>query len=331
MIWIKYETINPEVTDYYLSIIRSVFENEGYKTVSIHDWKEAKVRKNDVVVVSTAIDAIKFRFQKVKMIFWAQGIWPEESFLRNSNKIRYIITSFIEKKAIKRADFLFLVSDSMRIHYERKYNLKITENYYIMPCSNEEMHNDSFNSLTKYTNNVFCYAGGTSLWQCIEETIELYSKIEKNHPDSKLLLLVKDKNFVKNLVDKYNVKNYEIDFVSVEELKKRLKEVKFGFLIRKDCDINRVATPTKLMTYLSNGIIPIYSSCLTGISEILFECKYKICYNNDGNISDIENMMSNTICTDKISKDFNQVYLTSYDIKNNEEKINKEFKKSKLI
>lgn len=41
-----------------------------------------------------------------------------------------------------------------------------------------------------------------------------------------------------------------------------LADVKFGFVLRNDVPVNRVATPTKLSSYLSAGVIPVFSKYL---------------------------------------------------------------------
>ena len=66
---------------------------------------------------------------------------------------------------------------------------------------------------------------------------------------------------------KYNIREYVVDCVEKEELSKCIMKMKYGFVIREDCTVNHVATPTKFSNYLANGIIPIYSSALKSFSE----------------------------------------------------------------
>ncbi|MFH4294131.1 hypothetical protein WAJ58_23570, partial [Acinetobacter baumannii] len=51
-----------------------------------------------------------------------------------------------------------------------------------------------------------------------------------------------------------------IKYVSLENLDTELLKYKYGFLIRENHIVNNVATPTKMNSYLANGIIPIYLS-----------------------------------------------------------------------
>lgn len=54
-----------------------------------------------------------------------------------------------------------------------------------------------------------------------------------------------------------------------------LRDVKFGFVLRDDIAVNNVATPTKLSSYLSAGVIPIYSSALKDFYE---KTKFMHCF-----------------------------------------------------
>lgn len=330
MYWIKKEQENPTVTDYYLETIGTVLETNE-KVKYFHCWKETNIKKSsDVVLVSTAPEAVRAFFYGYKYIFWSQGCWPEESKMRHNSTLRFKICSIIEKIALKNAIFVFFVSETMRSFYENKYNLNFENKCYIMPCSNDSMHKEAFVD-EKYNNNVFCYVGGTSVWQCFEETIELYSKIECAVENSKLLLLVKDKEKAIELLQKYKVKNYEIDYVDISKLPEKLSEVKFGFVLRKEDPVNYVATPTKVLTYLSSGVIPIYSNSLAGIKTILDETRYKVEFANKEDINKIIKLCNADLARADIEKEFMEVYLKYYDKDKNVKNISKAFRKSEII
>ena len=312
MFWIKKEKENATVTDFYTKIIGDALKSIGEKVIYAYEWNEITPVRRDIVIVITAPNAIKAYTKGLKYIYWSQGVWPEESYMRHKSIIRLKACGAIEKFALKHAHFVFFVSESMKGFYEQKYHLDFTGKYYIMPCSNEVMHQDSFDTPKKYSGNVFCYAGGTSVWQCFEQTIALYKKIEIHSKDAKLLLLVKEKEYAEKLVSKYEIQNCEIDFVPVERLQERLRNVKFGFVIRKEDPVNYVATPTKALTYLANGIIPIYSSSLAGIDPILSRTDYKVRYENDENITDILSLMDGQIDKYRIKSDYMEIYNDTY-------------------
>ena len=179
-----------------------------------------------------------------------------------------------------------------------------------MPCHNDIFCRDSFAAPHKYDNNVFCYIGSTAVWQCFEETLSIYSKIEKERSESKLILLVKDKEYAKKCIKNYNIKNYVIDYVPIARLHEYLDEAKYGFVIRKDNDINRVATPTKIETYICYGVMPIYSDCLLGIKELLSDSNYTIPYGWD--VKDIVATMDKHIEAKEVLQDFASIYEKAY-------------------
>lgn len=312
MIWIKKETVNATVTDFYLETIGEALESLGCHVQYTNDLESIPTGKNHAIVVPTAPDVLKASKKCQKVIYWAQGVWPEESFMRHGSKLRFLLSGAIEKWALKKAAFVFFVSDAMKEFYEKKYSLNFDGRYYMMPCANEKLHETSFLTEGKYTDNVFCYAGGTSVWQCFEQTIALYKKLEEKHPNTKLLLLVKDRETALKYIEKYHVHNYEINFVPVSELPEVLKNVKFGFVLREASPVNYVATPTKVLTYLANGLIPIYSSSLEGIHGILQDSKFCVRYGNDGDISAIEKYMTEPIHSQEVLQDHEKIYGIHY-------------------
>lgn len=313
MIWIKQEKEEATVTDYYMEIIGSAFKNLGHKVIYSYSLDEIHPKEEDIVVAATAVSALKLYKKCKRLVFWAQGIWPEESLMRNGSKLRFYIASWIEKRALKKAGYVFFVSETMKEFYEKKYSLCFDGRCYIMPCSNEAFHPESFQTEGKYSGNVFCYAGGISVWQCFEQTIALYKRIEEKHGNTKLLLLVKETDKALEYLQKYGVQNYEINFVPVVQLPEVLKQVKFGFVLREPLAVNYVATPTKVLTYLANGIIPIYSSCLKGMEGILRNTQYAVPYENDGDLSEIEKMLSSAIDPKEVLTEYGRIYETCYD------------------
>ena len=307
MIWIKHNYNNSVVTEFYINVIANAYQKAGKTIRYFENWDEISIQKKDIVVVSYHMDAFRLALKNVRYVYWLQGIVPEEAILSGYSRFRASILNIIEKYAIKKAAYLLLVSESMRRHFENKYKLKI-ENYHIMPCSNEVINQSSFSEDKKYKNCLCCYAGGLDAWQCFEETLAFYKKIEQKIQTAKLLLLVKDRETAMQAITKYEIHNYEIDYVSVEQLPDRLKDVKYGFILRKDIEVNRVATPTKLMTYMGNGIIPVLSDCLTGLNENLRNSEFVIRINKHFEVGPVLEMEKRDINADDVLSDYQRVF-----------------------
>ena len=67
-----------------------------------------------------------------------------------------------------------------------------------------------------------------------------------------------------------------------------MKQAKFGFALREDTVVNRVATPTKLANYVASGIIPIYSECVHDFYKQSSSNPYQIAIHDVNNITDDE-------------------------------------------
>lgn len=316
MIWIKKQTINPEVTDYYLEIIGEAYKTLNQEVTYFYNWSEYKPKRNDVTVVTRYKEVLMMILRKRPYVYWIQGLLPEENFAQLNSKLRLTFYEQIEKLLIKKTaktpNYFVMVSEKMKKHYEDKYHFKIN-NCYVMPCNNDIIHSQSFFEENKYKTDVFCYAGGLNVWQCIDQTLEIYKQIEETRKNTKLLLLVKDREKAIELLQKYEIKNYEVDFVSVDKLPEKLRMVKYGFIIRQDVELNRVATPTKLMTYMGNGLIPILSSCLEGLLESVGSSEYVVKMKNINDLSPIFSMMDKRILAEDILEDYKKIYREHYD------------------
>lgn len=311
MIWIKSQSDNPEVTDYYLHVIGDAYKKSGFNVGYFKNWNEIQINKDDYIVVSNHREALKMALTRKKYIYWVQGIIPEEDYAKFKKMWRKKTLELIEYYSINKAKFVIFVSKRMKSHYESKYGVRFNSNY-VMPCNNDIFHDEGFQGKDKYRKNVFCYAGGLDVWQCFEETLQIYKDIEDRYNDVSLLLLVKDKKYAQNLIDKYNIKNCAIDFVPVEQLPRKLSTVKFGFLIRDDLELNRVATPTKLMTYIGNGVIPILSDCLEGLVENLEETEYLVTVNQKKELCNLDSFIKKDIDINKIHSQYKAIYDNHY-------------------
>lgn len=307
---------NKEVTEYYVDIIRSSFQKLNIKVKNIESIDTSKKHRENGLVITNLSDvklAKKAKYKKI--ICWIQGVGPEEYLLCSGNKLMYCALSLLEMFRLKKCDFLLFCSDKMKNHYEHKYRLHF-QNYYVMPCFNEEIHYDEIVK-KDYSENVFVYAGSMAKWQCFEETLEVYKKIEESIPFSKLQVYVKDIEMAKKIIKKKEINNYTVDYVSPEELKKRLKKAKYGFCIRDNIVVNQVATPTKLSNYISNGVIPIYSKCIDSFHDVAKQSKYCIGIKDK---SEIDKMFSNykNISGEDVAKDyecnFGKYYSANYHV-----------------
>ena len=120
----------------------------------------------------------------------------------------------------------------------------------------------------------FVYIGSLSEWQCFEETACVFAAIERENGKAvHLTVLTGEQEKAQRILEKHGVVNFTIDCVKPEEVASRISSMKYGFVLRHNIDINRVATPTKLSNYLAAGIMPIYSTCLRGFHQMNQDAK----------------------------------------------------------
>lgn len=313
-IWIVRGT-NSDATQYYLDVLEETCIVAGYEVEQINNVECTKnYSKNDIYWVITCIDFLKiyFKYKKKNCFLWMQGIAPEESYMNHHSNLRKVILGQIEKFALKKSKFVIFVSNEMVRHCKKKYRMNFSA-CYVMPCFNAEINESIFQTKGKYENNLFCYAGSLSVWQGIDTILECYKKIENwNIPNTKLLVLTEDKEKAKEMMDKYGIKKYCIDYVLPSELPEAMKEVKFGFVIREDTTVNRVSTPTKISTYMGNGIIPIYSNCIRDFSQEVRGYTYVLEYESEEFENKLKNMMSKTINCEDVLHEYQRIFAEYY-------------------
>lgn len=312
-IYILRRTENETVTSHNFDIIYNASIATGCKVVDFATMDQCKSqgKRNDIFVVTTCKDAIILYLSgRKKLFFWVQGIVPEESYMRHHNRIRYWLLSFVEKLSLKYSSCTACVSKAMIEHFEKKYKLNLREKSYIFPCFNATIEEAAFMDKDKYTNNVFTYAGGLAEWQCFNETLDIYKKLEDlNIKGTKLQILTKNKELAEKEIWKRGIKNYEIGFYPKEELPKVMGKSKFGFVIRKPDPVNEVSTPTKISTYLSCGLIPIYGECIKSFKEQSRDMKYVVEWAEDkDSFNKVVSLMKDEINNNDVFLEFGKIF-----------------------
>ena len=320
---------NGSVTDKYLDIIaESLNKSLNEPVYEINNVKNVKkFKKNDFLVVARLVDAFYLIVMGYKnIIMWFQGVEPEESYMKHKSIIRLKILNKMEKIALKKCKFCFFVSKAMLDHYKKKYNYNKT-NYYCMPCLNTDIHKSSFFKEGKYENNHFAYVGSMETWQKFEETARCYKKIEDTGiKNCKFFVFTGDKDKACEILKKVGVDNYKIDFLKGDELTNALSSIKYGFIIREDSVVNNVSTPTKISTYLSCGMIPIFSECIYDFNEISQKMKYVVKYDSNF-LNKIAQFNDMKISANDIYSEYENVFNTYYNINKHKNNITRQFNK----
>lgn len=279
---------NVSATEFYYDIVKKSLEQCSELIYDGFETRELPKDRDVIIVVGSCIAFAKARAMGYrKIVTWFQGVLPEESYMRNQSKTRRKVLEMVEKYALKKSIVSIFVSEALKEHYEKKYGIKI-ENYYIMPCFNAVFNENGFAKI-ETRKRVFTYTGGLSKWQCIDQTLKLYKRVEDLVPEKvELLLLTPEQEKAAALVKRYGIRNVEITCVHYTKLPEKLQNVSFGFTLREDNAVNRVATPTKLANYVANGIMPIYSKCILDFANISVDNPYQVVIEDVNKIRDDE-------------------------------------------
>lgn len=300
---------NTTVTEHYIQVVERALNECGVNTEYVCRLKKATDKKTGAFVISPE-DVIPVKMKGYSpVIVWCQGIVPEESFMRHHSRIRKMVLSAFEVLGLKAADMILYISRAMEEHYTRKYHF-VSDDAYIMPCFDTDIQRESFFTEGKYNNNVFLYAGGLQVWQCFEETVKLYKKIEMQVNNAHFRVLTKEREVAKEILERYKVHSYSIDYVEHTQINREMRNAKFGFAIRKDDPVNRVATPTKLSTYVANGMIPIYSKVIESFESVAGKSRYCIGLdeNEHGAIEHIMKLCTIDINADDVLGEFTEAF-----------------------
>jgi|DewCreStandDraft_5_1066085.scaffolds.fasta_scaffold26724_1 hypothetical protein len=221
--------------------------------------------------------------RKRKICLELHGAFPEESKYYGELLNPYIF-SLVEKWILKKSHYVVYVSSQFKDYIQYKWNFTSTVESFIIPTvASNVVKKESAEKIKEISSRfdiqdndvVFLYSGSTKKWQKIESTLETISKIAHN-PRYKFFLLTGYLEDMKRLLKKFNLDEHPRIFVlslTPEEISGYYEIAHYGFILRDDHILNRVASPTKLFEYLSYGIIPIMESLNIG-DFLQYDCEY---------------------------------------------------------
>lgn len=308
-IYINYSNI--VVLETYLKVVSKALARMGF---SVEETKTmVGVPKASLIVFPMGVDAFKYFLKGYKsFILWQQGVTGEESFLRHRSKLRRFILNWIDLFCMRRAKLVLFVSEQLLRYYQKKMKDNgILKKSVIMPCFNES--SISVNIEQKdYSRLNFCYVGSLAPWQCFEDVARVYKRIEEFNPEASLKVLTFDCEKAKSVLKKHGVKNYNVKCVPKEDVVPELCDQSYGFIIRKKIVVNEVSTPTKFSSYLSAGVLPIYSDCMLGMHSVLARYSFSCPIDLD-DLSSVLSYIQRPKDSFEISEQIALFYKTFYD------------------
>ena len=160
-----------------------------------------------------------------------------------------------ERLAVRKGNWVIVVSQAMHHYLQQKYRKALRGQVITLPIFPGVTPNLSSRP---YVNGkpVVVYAGGLHKWQQVPKMIDAIIRTEGScmyrfycpDPASVLKMLPAELCGSPPVI---------VDSKSHEELLRLYPECHYGFILREDIIVNRVACPTKLVEYVAMGIIPI--------------------------------------------------------------------------
>jgi len=197
------------------------------------------------------------------------GVVPEETLMLNGDKakLKFKLFNLCERLLFRKASYAICVTNAMRQHYTKKFpNSEVNFLIYsIMP--NNILGDESvvLNATDEDSIVNVVYSGNTQAWQNIDL---MCSSIKKNLYDSyKFYILTGNPAEMKSTFKEkglYPHPKIEILSLSPNELKTYYIKAHYGFILRDDVVVNKVACPTKMIEYLNYGIVPVVLSPSVG-------------------------------------------------------------------
>ena len=212
--------------------------------------------------------------RNVPYVYDCHGTAPDEVYLYHPNFAGKIFADWLRKKQntiVETCDLLVTVSN-------KQYEVfKTTKPYVLLPMLPAQQFFYEQNSRDKTRAEigipknaiVFCYAGQNQKWQMSEETIAYYKRIEESIPNAYLLVLTGSEKEFKELCLKNKISNFYVTKVPYVKMQDYLDAADYGFCLRQNHIINLVASPTKVLEYLSRNVMPILTPYVGDFSKQL--------------------------------------------------------------
>lgn len=223
------------------TIIRSIRPNYAYLRSPIQNWRYNNTLKSN----------------KVKIIYSFRALVHIESYYRNGNIISFIVIFLLEFYAYLKSDIIHSVTTTLKQELQKRFILQKPITIIPCICVAAENINKPNQKSEAYK---FVYVGGSSKWQSINEMLSLYTSIKTEIDSSSLDIFSNDIEYFKEKLDHIPAKvsnSIRIRNLPRNILLKELRNYNYGFLIRENHLVNKVASPIKLYEYVAAGIIPV--------------------------------------------------------------------------
>ncbi len=234
---------------------------------------------------------ISLKQKSVKIVYDFRAIPSEELKLNGKGYVKVMAMSLIEAFVFQKADTICTVSHKLKDYLTSKYFYR---NISVHPCF---YHGVELNKTVKKKSDRidFCYAGGMSAWQNIDELLLIYSNTIERYGSNSCHLNIYTKEIEKAL-KKVTRAGLDITSVNVTSVKQELiltelAKSDFGFLLRSKNLVNKTASPIKFYEYLAAGLGVVISESCGDFSDVVRDNCLGLVVNSEEKYIDIEQLL----------------------------------------
>lgn len=257
-----------DATRHYLASVADALGDLGHRLTHTPDLGAIPPQANVLCIECKSAARLSMHRPRARLWQWLQGLYPEEAGWQFDSRLREFAWNRLESWTLKRSQGALMVSQAMQQHFAAKYpRLQLAST--VMPCVNATLSPAAFRATDKYHRPSFVYAGSLHRWQCIDATLAAFAAIQRQLPDATLTLLTAEREQATARLRQLGVPATTVAYVPLAELPQALAAFKYGFVLREDHVVNRVATPTKVSSYMAAGVIPVMTRAAQDFSQHL--------------------------------------------------------------
>ena len=218
-------------------------------------------------------------FPNSRVLYDNRGLSIEESEMTYGNQLIHRINREKKRKALMYAkshcDMYNFVTSPMRDFFIDKYGYDEQLPYTIIPTlyRSEEVDEEGLQVIKERENYsdhdyIVSYIGSTAAWQSTEQLVQLIKKLGSIAPQVRFFILTNGQIPELETLSEALKCRITVKAVPHCEIKYYLRLSNIGIIIRDNNIVNKVAAPTKIAEYLTNGIRILYSGDIGVITDL---------------------------------------------------------------
>ena len=214
--------------------------------------RSRKVYFHSVLRMRDNLFGLFLHFPFIRKVVDIHGAVPEE-FRMHNDFFSAMLFDKEEKLVVKKAGLVVVVTDAMSQYLQQKFRNGPKGKVVSFPMFPDFTPTLAARPLIE-GKPVVVYAGGLHKWQQVSKMIDAIIQTADRCIHR---FYCPEPQIIKNMLPPALASIVTVELKTHAELMVLYPECHYGFILREDSIVNRVACPTKLVEYLAMGIVPI--------------------------------------------------------------------------